>query len=73
MNQVKKSVITIVGVLFISIGVIFIMLPGPAVIFIPAGLAILSLEYPIARKWLRQAQRYMRKGAEKMDAMIRRR
>ena len=73
MNLLKKSAITVVGTILVLIGVLFIILPGPAVLFIPLGLALLSLEYPWAKKWLRKAQRYMKTGAEKLDTMIRHR
>jgi len=34
-------------------GVIMIVTPGPAVVVIPAGLAILAVEFEFARRWLR--------------------
>ena len=63
----RKSVLTMVGVIIVLIGVVFIILPGPAFLLIPLGLALLSLEYPWARKALRKSQRYMSAAAAKMD------
>ena len=63
----KKAVITVVGVLLTLLGVALIILPGPAFILIPIGLAILAIEYPIARKWLRKAQHWMTISARKAD------
>ena len=64
----KKTLTTMLGTCLVLLGLIFIILPGPAVIFIPLGLAILSTQYDWARVWLRKSQRWMRKSAEKMDS-----
>ena len=63
----KKVVITVVGVFVTLLGILLIVLPGPAFLLIPVGLAILALEYPIARKWLRKCQRWMTISAKKAD------
>ena len=36
------------------IGVIMLVTPGPALVVIPVGLAILSIEFAWARSWLRR-------------------
>lgn len=66
----KKALITVVGVFITLLGVILIVLPGPASLFIPIGLAILALEYPTARVWLRKFQRILTASAKKADQMI---
>ena len=63
----KKAIITVVGVFITLLGVLLIVLPGPASLLIPAGLAILALEYPIARKWLRKFQVLLSAFAKKAD------
>ena len=50
----RRIVITIVGSTILILGVIMIVTPGPALIFIPVGLAILGLEFAWARSWLRR-------------------
>ena len=50
----RRIVITVVGVTVLLIGLALIVLPGPAFVVIPAGLAILSLEFAWARHWLRK-------------------
>lgn len=69
-EQLKKVLLTIAGVFFISLGLIFILLPGPAVICIPLGLALLAMEYPWAKVWLRKAQRSLRKSAVASDKLM---
>ncbi len=66
----KKALITVVGVFITLLGIILIVLPGPASLFIPIGLAILALEYPIARTWLRKFQRLLTASAKKADRLV---
>lgn len=46
----------ILGGTVLLLGVAMIVLPGPAFIVIPAGLAILAIEFAWARRWLRSAR-----------------
>ncbi|WP_319020974.1 PGPGW domain-containing protein [Thalassotalea sp. LPB0316] len=66
----KKMAVTLIGSTLTLIGAIFILLPGPAFLFLPVGLALLSLEYPWAKIWLKKTQRLMRASAVKLDAWI---
>ncbi|GLX83997.1 hypothetical protein tloyanaT_02490 [Thalassotalea loyana] len=66
----KKIAITVIGGFLTFIGAVFILVPGPAFLFLPIGLAVLSLEYPLARQWLRKTQRVMRDSARKLDEWI---
>ena len=50
----RRLVIAAVGGTVLLIGVIMIVTPGPAMVFIPVGLAILSIEFAWARHWLRR-------------------
>ena len=73
MQVLKRAAITLVGGLILLIGLIFIILPGPAIIVIPLGLMILAKEYPQARHWLHKFQRHSNKMAQKMDSYFTRR
>lgn len=50
----RRIVISVVGVTVLVIGVIMIVTPGPALVLIPVGLAILSIEFAFARSWLKR-------------------
>jgi tellurite resistance protein TerC len=50
----RRIVITVVGATVIVIGIAMIVLPGPATVVIPLGIAILGLEFAWARRWLRK-------------------
>ncbi|ASP46345.1 PGPGW domain-containing protein [Cognaticolwellia beringensis] len=65
--KIKRTGLIILGFMCLLIGAIFILLPGPAVIFIPLGLALLSVEYDWAKVWLKRSQRYFRQAAVKTD------
>jgi tellurite resistance protein TerC len=52
----KRIAIGIVGGSVLLIGVAMIVLPGPAFVVIPAGLAILSVEFAWARIWLKKVK-----------------
>jgi tellurite resistance protein TerC len=51
-RQARRVVILIVGSTVLLIGVVMLVLPGPAIVVIPLGLAILALEFAWARAWL---------------------
>jgi len=54
---VKRVIVSVVGATVLLIGVALLVLPGPAFIVIPVGLAILATEYAWARRWLKKARR----------------
>jgi len=56
----RKIVIAVVGSVVLLLGVAMILLPGPAFIFIPLGLAILSLEFQWAQRLLDRVKTYIR-------------
>jgi len=56
MKHLKRITVMVLGGTVLAIGIALIVLPGPAIIVIPAGLAILALEFAWARRWLRSAR-----------------
>lgn len=54
---VKRVIVSVVGATVLLIGIALLVLPGPAFIVIPVGLAILATEYAWARRWLKKAHR----------------
>ena len=53
---VRRVVIAVVGTTILLVGVALLVLPGPAFVVIPVGLAILALEFEWARRALRRAR-----------------
>jgi tellurite resistance protein TerC len=54
---VRRVIVSVVGVTVLLIGIALLVLPGPAFIVIPVGLAILATEYAWARRWLKKVRR----------------
>jgi uncharacterized protein (TIGR02611 family) len=53
---VRRVVVGVIGGTVLLIGVALLVLPGPAFIVIPLGLAILATEFLWARRWLQKAR-----------------
>ena len=51
-KQAKKLIIIVVGFTVLLMGIAMIVLPGPAILFIPLGLGILASELVWARRIL---------------------
>ena len=52
LRHVRRLIVGVIGVTVLLIGVAMIVLPGPAVVVIPAGLGILAVEFTWARRLL---------------------
>ena len=52
-DAARKIVVGVVGASIVLLGVAMLVLPGPAVVVIPAGIAVLAIEFAWARRWLR--------------------
>ena len=61
MKPIKRIVVGVLGGTVLAIGIALIVLPGPAFIVIPAGLAILAIEFAWARRWLNKARGLLRR------------
>ena len=61
-----KGVVLIVGGTILVIGMAMIVLPGPAVVVIPAGLAVLATQFVWARRLLERVRGEVNEGVDKM-------
>lgn len=66
LRKARKIVVFIVGCTVVLFGVALLVLPGPAVVVIPVGLAILATEFAWARRWLKIIRESAEKGADKL-------
>lgn len=53
-STAKRIVVAIIGGTVLLCGIALLVLPGPAFIVIPLGLAILATEFAWARIWLQK-------------------
>lgn len=56
LKQIKRIVVGIVGTTVLIIGVLLLILPGPAFLIIPLGLGILATEFVWAQRLLRRVK-----------------
>ena len=55
-RTIKRFLIGSAGGIVLLLGIFMIVLPGPAIVFIPAGLAILATEFAWAKRWLEKVK-----------------
>ena len=67
----KRIVVAIVGFTVLLLGVAMIILPGPAFIIIPLGLAILATEFVWAQRLLTKAKAYFEKQRQRVADKVR--
>jgi len=65
-KQVKRLIVAVIGFTMLLIGIAMIILPGPAFIFIPVGLAILATEFIWAKKLLKRVKSKIKKDAARL-------
>src|SRR5690349_18276652 len=76
MSATTKVVVTLVGSAVLIAGLVMMVTPGPGLVGIVAGLAILATEWDWADRWLTSARRKLdqaRAAAAGMDPRVRRR
>ena len=54
--RVRKLIVAVIGGTVVLFGLALIVLPGPAVIVVPLGLAILATEFAWARRLVRRGR-----------------
>jgi tellurite resistance protein TerC len=67
----RRIAVGIVGGTVLAIGVALLVLPGPAFVVIPLGLAILGAEFAWARAWLRKVKNHSRDLVNSINGRLR--
>ena len=57
----RRLIVIFVGGTILVAGIVMIVLPGPAFVFIPLGLAILATEFQWAKNWLSRMREFIRR------------
>jgi tellurite resistance protein TerC len=65
-KMARKIIVLVIGLTVLLIGVALIALPGPAIIVIPLGLAILGTEFI----WARRVLQKVKEGGEKLSSIL---
>ena len=66
LRHARRVVVAIIGGTVFVIGILLIVLPGPAFVVIPAGLAILAIEFEWSRRWLGRVRAWVRLGRRRL-------
>jgi uncharacterized protein (TIGR02611 family) len=69
-RSARRVAIAVIGGTVILAGVAMLVLPGPGLLTIAAGLALLGLEFAFARRWLATAQNRARSTAARAAERI---
>ena len=67
---IRKTWITLAGLTVILVGAALLILPGPGLIVIAAGLAILATEYAWAQKLLDPLKKRLEQARDKLTEII---
>lgn len=65
-RRVRLVAVTVVGAFLVVAGLAMIVLPGPGLLVLIAGLAVLATEYAWARRHLDRAKRAAQKAKDKV-------
>ena len=68
-RQARRVLVLLLGSTIALIGVVMLATPGPGMLVIPLGLAVLGLEFAWARRWLAR----LRSTARSLEGRVRRR
>lgn len=64
--QARRFAVAVVGFTVLLIGIVMLVVPGPALVVIPAGLAILALEFAWAKYWLERIKEFAQQAKDKV-------
>lgn len=67
----RRVAIAVIGTTVVLLGVAMLVLPGPGLLTIVGGLAILGLEFAFARRWLQRIKKETRKTVDRVKQRVR--
>jgi uncharacterized protein (TIGR02611 family) len=73
LRSAKRVVILVVGVALLAVGLVMMVTPGPGILLIVAGLAVLATEFAWAEAMLDRAKQSATKAKDSVWSRVRRR
>jgi len=70
LHSLRKLAIAVVGGSVVLVGIAMLVLPGPAILVIPLGLAILATEFLWARRWLKHLRALLPNGHKQLPPPV---
>lgn len=62
----KRIAVTVVGFALVALGLVLLVLPGPGILVVIAGFAVLATQYAWARRALDTSKRYAQGAAKRV-------
>ena len=66
-RTIKRFWVGAAGGIVLAAGFAMLVLPGPAIVVIPLGLAILAVEFAWAKRWLEKVKRIALKAKRTLE------
>lgn len=64
LHHARRSAIALIGSLVVLLGIILVPLPGPGLLVVIIGLAILATEFAWAENWLQKSKGYIKQKTQ---------
>ena len=71
-TNARRVAVAVAGGALIIVGVALLALPGPGMVVVAAGFAVLATEFPWAKSWLAAARRRARDASDSLRQRVRR-
>ncbi|MBW3644840.1 MAG: PGPGW domain-containing protein [Actinobacteria bacterium] len=71
-HNARRVAVAVLGGALIIVGVALLALPGPGMVVVAAGFAVLATEFPWAKSWLAAARRRARGAGDALRQRVRR-
>ncbi len=68
--HIKRIITTVVGGTILFFGVVMFFTPGPGIVVVFAGFAVLGTEYAWARRWLRRGRVMAKKAVTQTQKIL---
>jgi len=62
-KKLKRLIVAVIGITVLIIGIVMLVLPGPAIVVIPVALGILATEFAWARRALQMVRQRIQNSA----------
>ena len=63
--MVSKIIVTVIGGIFVIIGLIMLVTPGPGLVFLALGLGIWSTKFPAVKKYVNKVKAKIKERSKK--------
>lgn len=68
----RRMLVLICGISVVLVGIVMIVTPGPAIVVIPAGIALLATEFLWARRLLERLKKTIASRSDSIQQSLRR-